>query len=212
MALLAFRGAAISSAIAAVVWLAGLPMLALAGAIPGSDAPYAWMGTIGVLLGLTLAPGAAVGVRRTADPLNDVSRGVGLVVCALLVLTGILLRIGAEGGLGERAPSWVAPAAEIAWVALFIWILLTSIGAHQASVRGRAMFWLAMATGASLLVTIVATALASYLIPGFVYTNGTILPFLLLGLLIWLCPAAWLAIFALRLQEVASRSKLPRGI
>jgi hypothetical protein len=133
------------------------------------------------------------------------------VVCALLVLTGILLRIGAEGGSGDRAPSWVAPAAEIVWVALFIWMLLTSIRARQASIRGRAMFWLAMATGASLLVTIVATALASYLIAGFVYTNGTILPLLLLGLLIWLCPAAWLAIFALRLREVALRSELLRS-
>jgi hypothetical protein len=191
--------AGVSVGAAAVVWLVGLPLISLAGVIPGSDAPYGWMGTIGVLLGLTVAPAAAIGVGRNDGPLKVFSRGAGLVICGVLVVTAILLTIGVAGGLGERAPLWVAPAAEIAWLAFLIWIVLASIAANDSSAPGRAMLWLGAALGVSVFLMIAGSAVLSYLSPGFVYTNETILPSLLLGLVIWLCPAVWFIVLALRL-------------
>ncbi|MEA2645520.1 MAG: hypothetical protein QOE92_603 [Chloroflexota bacterium] len=189
----------VSAGAAAVVWLVGLPLIALAGVIPGSDAPYGWMGTIGVLLGLTVAPAAAIGVGRREGALNMFSRAAGLVACAVLAVTGVVLTIGVAGALGERAPSWVAPAAQIAWVAFLIWIVLASFLAHDSSAPGRAMLWLGVAVGVSVFLTIAGSALVFYLNPGFVYTNETILPSLLLALVMWLCPAAWFIVLAIRL-------------
>jgi hypothetical protein len=84
-------------------------------------------------------------------------------------------------------------------VAVFVWIVLVSIAGREASPLGRAMFWLGAALGGSVFMTIAASTLVFYLIPSFVFTNETVLPSLLLGLLIWLCPAAWLMVVALRL-------------
>jgi hypothetical protein len=127
------------------------------------------------------------------------SRAVGLVVYALLVVTAILLTIGVGGGLGERAPRWVAPAAEIAWVAFLIWIVLASFTARDSSASGRAMLWLGAAFGVTVFLTLAGSALVFYLNTGFVYTNATILPSLLLALVIWLCPAAWFIVLASKL-------------
>jgi hypothetical protein len=170
------------------------------------------MGTMGVVLGLALAPGAAVGVPAASAVVAAISRLSGLVVCASLLGTGILLRIGAGGGLGERAPTWVADSAGLAWVALFVWIVFASVAARRPSAAGRAALWLAMGAGVSLLLMVVsfqpiATALqigvvqllVSYLLLVFIYTNESILLFLLFWLLIWMSPMALLAVFAVRL-------------
>jgi hypothetical protein len=170
------------------------------------------MGTIGVLLGLALAPGAAVGVPAAPVLLNAIARVSGLVLCALLLSTGILLRIEADGGLGERAPTWVADNAGLVWVALFVWVLFASTSTRRPSAIGRAMFWLGAGAGVTFLLMVVsfqplATALqiglvpllVSYLLPVFIYTNESILLFLLFWLLVWWGPMALLAVYALRL-------------
>src|SRR5207302_2522205 len=136
-----------------------------AGVIPGSDAPYAWMGIIGIMLGITVAPAAAVGVGRYRASFAGPSRFAGLAVCAILVFTAIVLTIGAAGGLGERAPSWVAPVAEIAWVALFSWMVMVSFAAREPSPLGRATLRLGTVLGASGLLTIAASTLVFYISP-----------------------------------------------
>jgi hypothetical protein len=61
------------------------------------------------------------------------------------------------------------------------------------------MFWLGIVWGATLVLGVALELPASA--PGFIYTNDNILPFLALGLLVWLCPASWLAVFACGLRR-----------
>ena len=75
--------------------------------------------------------------------------------------------------------------------ALFVWIGLISVVLRGPSGRGRAVCWLGLITTASVLLPILGSLLFS--VGGIVYTNLTILPFLLLGFLSWVALPVWLA-------------------
>jgi hypothetical protein len=93
--------ARLSSAIAAMVWFFGLPIMGLAGVIP-SDAEYRWMGIIWALLGLTLGPLVIAYGRPRLTSLGEIVGTVGLIVCLALMLAGTLLVLGSTGFLGRR--------------------------------------------------------------------------------------------------------------
>jgi hypothetical protein len=121
-----------------------------------------------------------------------------------LILSGVCLWIADSGGVGQTAPSWIEAAANIPAAALCAWIVGVSIAIRGASILGRSLFWLGMTAGGALLLLVLPSAVQS---PAFTSANDTVLPPLALGLLIWLCPGAWLAVFALGLwrQEVGWR-------
>jgi len=105
--------ARVSSAAAAIVWLVGLPMVGLAGVIP-SDAEYFTMGIVAAALGLVTAPLVVAYAHPALRSLSPIVPVIGLTGCAGLLMIGALLMAGSTGLLGERAPTWVLPAAELA--------------------------------------------------------------------------------------------------
>jgi len=198
------RAAAIGSALSALVVLAGFPLVSMSSVIPGSDAPYLTTALVSVLLGLTLAPAAFVDYRRMPGPLRVLGRHSGLVVAGLLVVTGGLLWMGASGVLGERAPSWVAPAAAVAWCSFYGWTSLSSIASRNSSRVDRSLFWLGAAAGAAVALLLLVSIAMFYFVPGYVETGAGIVPILLVSVLTRLTPVAWLLTFAARLWGLST--------
>jgi hypothetical protein len=181
----------------AIVWLIGLPVIGFSGVI-SSDGEYFSMGIVAAMVGLITAPLGVAESSPRARPLSHMTRVVGATACVGLVVTGVLLVAGASGSLGERAPTWVIPAAEVALAVFFLWVLLATYSAHRSKTAGRTAWWLAVLAVVSFLITLVFPLLG----PGVTSTNAAI-PFeLVLLLLLWLCPPAWLIVIAVAMRTL----------
>lgn len=196
MATVIARLAAVSTTVAGLVWLLGLPLTVLAAPVPGSDLPFALMGAIGVLLGLTLMPGVVAQFARVPRASNAGLWGVGIGVCGIEACTAALLSLAVTGTFGQRAPRWIEAASDLALLALLLWILLTSVTTRDPSGLGRATFWLGSAVGLSALALTAVVTTTSTL--NVVFTNATIVPLLAIGVLLWLSPTAWFLVLAVR--------------
>ena len=189
--------------IAAIVWVVGTPLVAMAGVIP-SDGEYFLMGIVCTLLGMTLIPVATALRHRSSERFTMVIRISGLTICAALVPSGALLMLAAAGKLGERAPEWIPGPSFIALIALFIWIGLASFALRGPSTAERAIFGLGVLTTASLLLPVAVSIVLTDVIRGFVYTNATELPSLLLGILLWVSLPTWLTAIVLHWPEASA--------
>src|SRR5438094_7229606 len=118
------RTARVTGALAALIWLVGTPVVAIASVPFPSDAEYLLMGLLATLLGLTLTPVVlAIGEpmpsrKRTAVRLS------GLLVCIALILSGAVLFPALQGLLGEAVAQQSPSVAITAFITLFSWICL----------------------------------------------------------------------------------------
>ncbi len=116
------RTARFSGALAAVIWLVGTPVVAIAGVPFPSDAEYVYMGLLATLLGFTLAPV----VLAIGEPMPSRKRTVvrlsGLVVCIALILSGVVLLAAVQGWLAEDVAHQSPSMAITVFIALFVWI------------------------------------------------------------------------------------------
>jgi hypothetical protein len=79
----------------------------------------------------------------------------------------------------------------------FLCVLLATYSAHRSKNVGRTAWWLAGLAVVSFLITLLFPLLG----PGFTSTNAAI-PFeVVLLLLLWLCPPAWLIVIAVAIRR-----------
>ncbi len=200
-----------SNIVGAIVWILGLPLVALSSVPFSSDATYFAFGAVTVLVGLATTPLvlAYPALSPAPAPLVGLVRAMGVAVCVALVVTGGLLVAGSTGLLGDKAPSWVPDAPAIGVVAFFIWILVASYSTRRSTILGRWVFWLGILAGGSVLVATFISALVSFLDPGFIATDATI-PFdLVLVLFTWLCLPAWLIALTVRMRAAGRSGRNP---
>jgi hypothetical protein len=193
--------ARITGAIAALTWLIGAPLFSLAGVPFPSDAQYIVLGVMAGLLGLTLAPITLVIGGEVQTRFRAIVRYSGLGICLALLPSGALLALAANGRLGERAPDWIPEPAIFGLTALFLWVSVVSWAKRGASTIERGTFWLGLLTGASCLVPFLAAVVMFYFVRDFVFTNATILPFLLVFLVLWISLPVWLTAVVIGLKE-----------
>ncbi len=188
-----------SCAISAGVWLLGMPLLF---ASPfTSDFEYLLIGVLSALLGLMLPPVIWVFGSLSAKWLRTFVLILGASVCIGLIVTGLLLVLGASGRLGERAPAWLGSTAGLSLVALFPWVLLASLATRSSAILGPAVFRLGVFASACGLGF--AAFFSGLFIPGFVFTDATLLFEVLPAILCWLCPPAWFVLLAIRIRPAA---------
>jgi len=186
------RTARVTGALAAVIWLVGTPLVAIASVPFPSDAEYLIMGLLATLLGLTLTPVVlAIGEpmpsrKRTAVRLS------GLLVCIALILSGAVLFAALQGWLGEAVAHQSPSVAVMAFIALFVWIGLASHALRGPTPIERWTFRLGLISGASCVVPVLIGIVMFYFAKDFVFTNATVLPTLLFDLLVWASLPAWL--------------------
>ena len=192
--------ARVSSVVGAVVWIVGLPIFAVSSGIFITDASYFWFGLVTALTGLFATPVAWI-YPAPPVPLSYVIRGLGVVACIGMLVTGALLVAGASGWLGDKPPHGITSAPEIFLTLFFVWVLLASYFARRSTMLGRTVFWLGMLASAAFLALILIPALVFYYDPGFVLTNGTSELNLILSVLIWWSLPAWLIVFAARIRS-----------
>jgi hypothetical protein len=200
-----------SNIVGAIVWIIGLPLVALSTVPFSSDATYFAFGAVSVLVGFATTPLvlAYPALSPAPEPLVGLVRVMGVAVCVVLVVTGALLMAGSTGLLGDRAPNWVPDAPVIGLVAFFVWVLLASYSTRRSTILGRWVFWLGILAGGSLLVASFISALVSFLDLGFIATDATI-PFdLALDLLAWLCLPAWLMALTVRMRAAGRSGRNP---
>ena len=188
-----------TSVLAAVLWLAGLPYVSLAGAIP-SDAEYFAWGGLGVLVGAATLPLASIYPGSFTGRWVRPVRAAGVMICVGLVVTGVLLVSGATGGLGSRAPGWVSPAGDIAVIAFFAWVVVAGNSARRSPTLGRAPFWLGLLGGGAFLLQILVAAVEVNIFPNATSTDWTALLLLVPFALYWLCIPAWFVVLASRMR------------
>ena len=183
--------ARVGGTLGAAVWIAGVPLVGLAGVIP-SDAEYSLIGGVGILLGCCFVPVAL------ADPSDSTQRNwpvawgwTGAALGAILVAASALLVLGARGDLGARAPEWVADFAGLALIAVFGWVLVASV-LRGRSGRGRAVYLLGVVTGGTVVVSSLLSAVQAALFPNFTITNAAIPVVFLVAAIMWLGLPAWL--------------------
>lgn len=185
---IARRAAPFASCAGAFLWVVGVFLVWItAGGVIPSDAAYLWIGAISVALGILFIPIVLVVAPKLF------AQGAGLIICAVMVITGALLMLGVAGSLGVPAPAWIATWSELPFVALFVWILSASFVARGRSQLGPVVLWFAVLNIAVLLVAL-GIALHPY-----THTNETDLVDALLALVfLWSLPA-WLVAVAVRL-------------
>ena len=183
-----------SALIAAIIWLVGFPLVMFA-----FFASYFWFAALYAVLGLALIPVISALRHRSSARLTMAIRISGIAVSITLAMSGIGLALATLGRPVERAPDWLLGPPFIAAIALFIWIGLASFALRGSSSAERAVCWLGFLTAASFLLPILASLVLSFVVRGFVYTNLTILPFLLAGFLLWVSLPAWLAAVLVRM-------------
>lgn len=198
--------ARVSGVLGALVWFVGAPLVALAGTIP-SDAEYFWMGAVGAILGLALAPVIMAISGTSPTGTRAIVRASGFAVCAALAVSGSLMILAADGRLGNRAPSWVPGSADIVLVALFAWIGLASFALRGPSAIDRAVFWLGILTAASFLIPILASILLTSITGTFVFS----LPFFIADLVMWVALPVWLTAIVVRLWPESAAHKRAMG-
>src|SRR5260370_40141632 len=186
------RTARFSGALAAVIWLVGTPVVAIAGVPFPSDAEYVYMGLLATLLGFTLAPV----VLAIGEPMRSRKRTVvrlsGLVVCIGLILSGVVLLAAVQGWLAEDVAHQSPSMAITVFIALFVWIGLASYALRGPTTVERWTFRLGVLSGASCVVPVLIGIVIFYFAKDFVFTNATVLPILLFDLLVWTSLPAWL--------------------
>jgi len=196
--------ARITGALAAIIWFVGAPLPVLTGVPFPSDAQYLVMGAIAAVLGLALVPVTLTiggpGLRRT----KAFVRLSGLAVCIALTASGVALVLAATGRLGEGVSSIIPGAAFAVVAGLFIWIGVASFALRGPSTIERSMSWLGLLTGASFVAPVLASILMFYFAQGFVFTNATVLPVLLVELVLWVSFPAWLTVVVVGLSEKAA--------
>lgn len=175
-----------SALLAALTWAVGVPVVMLA-----LWASYLGVGVFCAMLGLTLIPVVTDLRHASSRRLTLAIRMSGVALSVTLALSGIALTLGAAGRLGEHALEWLPGPSFIVMILLFVWIGLASYALRGSSARGRTLCWLGQLTATAFLAPVLASLLFS--VSGIVYTNVTILPFLLLGLLSWVSLPVWLA-------------------
>jgi hypothetical protein len=184
---------------AAVVWVLGLPVVALSSVPFSSDGSYFLLGLVIVLVGLAEAPIALAYPGPRGLLLGEIVPGLGIVTSLALVLSGFGLIAGAIGYLGDKAPSWVAGLAGLGLVGFFVWVVLASYVARDSESLGRSIYWLGILAGGSVLIPALFYTMVFFLNINFVSTNATI-PFQLLSsVLVWLCLPIWLIVLAIRM-------------
>lgn len=200
-----------SNIVGAIVWIIGLPLVALSTVPFSSDATYFAFGAVSVLVGFATTPLvlAYPALSPAPEPLVGLVRVMGVAVCVVLVVTGALLMAGSTGLLGDKAPSWVPDAPVVGVVAFFTWILVASYSTRRSAILGRSVFWLGILAGGWVLVSTFISVLVSFLDPGFMATDATI-PFdLALVFFIWLCLPAWLIALTVRMRAAGRDGRNP---
>jgi hypothetical protein len=186
------RTARFSGTLAAVIWLVGTPVVAIAGVPFPSDAEYLYMALLATLLGFTLAPV----VLAIGEPMPSRKRTVvrlsGLVVCIALILSGVVLLAAVQGWLAEDLAHQSPSMAITVFIALFVWIALASYALRGPTTIERWTFRLGLLSGASCVVPVLIGIVIFYFAKDFVFTNATVLPILLFDLLVWASLPAWL--------------------
>jgi hypothetical protein len=189
-----------SSLIGAIVWVLGLPVVAIYSVPFTSDATYLVFGGVVALLGLAAVPIALAYRFTSSGPLISMIRALGVLTCVALVVSGALLIAGSTGLLGDKAPSWITEAPVIGVIGFFVWVLLVSVSTRRSTTLGPWVFWLGILAGASVLVPILISALLFFLDPAFIATDATIPVDLLLTLMTWWCLPIWLVAFAVKMR------------
>jgi hypothetical protein len=193
-----------SSIVGAAVWVLGLPVVVVYSIPFSNDATYFAFGLVIAFLGLATTPTVLAYPASSSWMDTSIVRGLGVVACVALVVTGALLVAGSAGLLGERAPSWVPDATVIAVAGYFAWILVASYSTRRSTVLGRWVFWLGMLAGLSILLSTLISALLFFLDPGFMVTNATIPLLMISSLLTWLALPIWLIALTVRMRAVGS--------
>jgi len=202
------RTARVTGALAALIWLVGTPVVAIASVPFPSDAEYLLMGLLATLLGLTLTPVVlAIGEpmpshKRTAVRLS------GLLVCIALILSGVVLLVAVQGWLDEGVAHQSPSVAITAFIALFVWIGLASYALRGPTTIERWTFRLGLISGAGCAVPVLIGIVMFYFAKDFVFTNATVLPILLFDLLVWASLPAWLTavVFGMSPEHQSSES------
>jgi hypothetical protein len=198
-----------SSILGAIVWVLGLPVVAIYSVPFTSDATYLVFGVVVALLGLAAVPIALTYPFTSSGPLIRTVKGLGVLACVVLVVCGALLIAGSTGLLGDKAPSWITEAPVIGVIVFFVWVLLVSVFARRSTTLGPWVFWLGILAGASVLVPILVSALVFFLDPAFIATDATIPLDLLLTLLTWWSLPIWLIALAVKMRAAQTdRRKL----
>lgn len=191
-----------SSILGAMVWVLGLPLVAIYSTPFTSDATYVVFGGVVALLGLAAVPMVLAYPFTSSGLVISTLRRLGVLACVALFASGALLVAGSTGLLGDRAPGWISQAVVIAVVGFFVWILLVSSFTLRSTTLGPWVFWLGILAGASVVVPIIISVLVFWLNPAFIATNATI-PFdLLLTALTWWCLPIWLILLAVKVRAV----------
>jgi hypothetical protein len=189
-----------SSILGAIVWVFGLPVVAVYSVPFVSDATYLVFGVVVALLGFAVVPIALAYPFTSSGPLISMVRGLGVFACVALVVSGALLIGGSTGLLGDKAPSWITEAPVIGVIAFFVWVLLVSVFTRRSTTLGPWAFWLGLLAGASVLVPILISALLFFLDPTFIATDATIPLDLLVTLMTWWCLPIWLVALAVKMR------------
>jgi hypothetical protein len=189
-----------SSIVGAIVWVLGLPVVAIYSVPFTSDATYLLFGVVVALLGLAAVPIALAYPFTSSGPLISMISGLGVLACVALVVSGALLIGGSTGLLGDKASSWITEAPVAGVIAFFVWVLLVSVFTRRSTTLGPWVFWLGILAGASVLVPILISALLFLLDPTFIATDATIPLDLLLTLMTWWCLPIWLIALAVKMR------------
>jgi hypothetical protein len=189
-----------SAILGAIVWVLGLPVVAIYSVPFTSDATYLVFGGVVALLGLAAVPVALAYPFTSSRPLISMIRGLGVLACVALVVSGAFLLGGSTGLLGDKAPSWITEAPVIGVIAFVVWVLLVSVFTRRSTTLGPWVFWLGILAGASVLVPILISALLFFLDPAFIATDATIPLDLLLTLLTWWSLPIWLTALAVKMR------------
>jgi hypothetical protein len=177
------------------VWFIGFPLVGLAGAIP-SDPEYSYMGvffaigSLGVVLGLTLMPVALALGEPTRHNWLSAWGWVGAIVGAIFAAASTSLVLGTLGFLGESAPEWIPDVAGLAFLGVFVWILLAGILGLLGSRRPTASV-LGVITGIGGLMPSIIPAVQSAF-AGSSLSGNNFVTDILLGVVMWLSLPAWL--------------------
>jgi hypothetical protein len=113
--------------------------------------------------------------------------------------TGVALILGATGALGRHAPEWIVPASVGPYVALLLWIVVSSVLGWRR--LGPVVFATGMLNAAAFALALVVT-----LFP-YTHTNDTVGMDSLVALLVLASVPAWLVAVAVRLWKTRPKTE-----
>ena len=190
-----------SSLVAAAGWLVGLPVVVMTAVLFVSDTTYFLFGVVVTVLGVTTAPIVFSYPAGSPVQFAPAVKGLGVLACVALVVSGTLL-VGASAGLiGAKAPGWIPGAAAISLTGFFVWVLFGSYSTRRSALLGPLPFWLGLLAATSWLVATLVSVVITF------HTDTTLPIDMIFGLLIWLCLPAWLIALAMRMRPDSSNGK-----